>query len=469
MIVGVYCRLSVLKLSERATEAALERQEADCRAVAERHGWNVARVYPDEGMSAYRGRKRPGFEEALADLESGRIQVLICWKLDRLVRRLKDWVRVEEAVEKSGGRLVSVNDGEPDQLTLRILASMAEQESRNTSIRVRAQRDQAARAGRPQSGGRRTFGFTRDRSAVIEAEAEAIRGAADLILRGRSVREATQWINRTGVRTPTGREWQQVTLRGTLLNAALVKQRTYKGEVVAEGTWAAPPILDRGTWDRLCAILQDPSRLNRPGRPHRWLLSGLATCSICGRVLIAHYRPKSRGGAREYFCMPQPGKPNCGKTSVIAGPLEALVAEQVLQELSDGRLERALAAHGGKVTELTEQREAVRARLRTVRRWWNAGEIEDAEYREHRDELKTNLDDVQERLSRELAKSSLSELPTAEEELRSWWHTKATLDQQRQVLRNVLSSVMVGPGSKRGGPKFQSERIAPPWGIQWRI
>jgi site-specific DNA recombinase len=344
---------------------------------------------------------------------------------------------------------------------------LAREESEETSERIKLQREQAARAGLAQTGGRRTFGYSRGRTEIIEAEAKIIRGAVERILKGKSVRAVTAWANEQGSRTPTGREWQQATLRPMLLSGAIAGRRTYHGEDVAEGQWE--PIIDRETWDRLCAILRDPSRVSRPGRQGRWLLSGLARCSRCSQVLIIHYRPKSRGGGREYLCLPSPGRPSCGATSVTAEPLEAIVAEVVLQELSEGRLEQALAAHGGTVAVLSESREVLKARLRTVRQWWNTGEIEDQEYREHREELRSKLDEVQARLSRELAKSSLSELPTAEQELRSWWHDKATLDEQRQVLKSVLSSVVVGPGSKRGGPKFQSERIAPPWGVQWRV
>jgi site-specific DNA recombinase len=471
MNAGIYLRLSEAKDTDEGTEAAYERFEAVCRRLCKQRGWAVSEVYREPVVSAYKRRRRTEFKRALADLASGHIQALVAIKWARLSRNRKDTAELFDLVSERGV-VVATADGQDTttragRLALEIQAMLAREESEETSERIKLQREQAAKKGLPQTGGKRTYGYTRGRTQVIEEEAAFIRGAAERILQGKSVRAVTAWANSEGSRTTTGREWQQATLRPLLINPALAGLRTYRGEVVAEGQWE--PILTKETHERLCAILQDPSRISRPGRQGRWLLSGIARCSRCQQVLIVHYRPRSRGGGREYLCLPSPGRPSCGATSATAEPMERLVEEQVLQELIEGRLEQALAAHGGAVQELTGQREALKARLRTIRGWWNSGEIDDQEYREHRDELRAQLDEVQTRLSRELAKSSLSELPTAEQELRHWWHHKATLEEQRQVLKSVLGSVIVGPGSKKGGPKFQSARIAPPWGIQWRI
>jgi site-specific DNA recombinase len=71
MRAGVYARLSRKKATEKLTAAGMDRQEEDCRELCERNGWQVATVYPDEGISAAAGKHRPAFERAIADLESG--------------------------------------------------------------------------------------------------------------------------------------------------------------------------------------------------------------------------------------------------------------------------------------------------------------------------------------------------------------------------------------------------------------
>jgi site-specific DNA recombinase len=462
---GIYARLSILKTGEGATEAAMERQEEDCRALCRSRGWTAVRVYPDEGFSAYQGRRRPAFEEALADLQAGRIDVLVCWKLDRLVRRLKDWVRVREVVEKHGRKLVSVMDGEATPLLMDILASVAENESRNTSMRLQRQRRQAAEAGEANQGGRRLFGYTTLPRTVIDGEAAIIRELAQRLLAGESIRSLTAWANTVST-SSTGKSWNQRTLRGMLLSPALAAIRTYKGERF-EGAWE--PILPREQWEAVEALLRDPARVTRGGRPAPWLLAGLVECGRCKQTMVVHYRPKKRGGAREYSCMPAPGRPSCGKTTAIAEPLEAIIEEVILLELAEERLERALQRHGGETKELRAQRGVLRAKLAEVGEMYDDDQIDAAEYRERRSRLLSRIEKVQHQIDQQAQWSVLVQLPTAEQELRSWWHGSSTPEQRQSVVRACLHSVVVGPVEKRAGPRFDPNRLMPPYGPQWRF
>jgi DNA invertase Pin-like site-specific DNA recombinase len=463
---GVYVRPSVAKDDERATEAAMERQEDDCRRLCKSRSWVVAKVYRDEGISAYQaGKRRPQFEEALEDLAAGRIDVLVVWKLDRLARRLRDLVRVEDAVEKSGGKLVTVQEGEQAQFMLRILAAMAEQESKNTSTRLKRQRLQAAERGEPNQGGRRPFGYTTLPRTIKDDEAAVVRELADRLLAGESVRSLTAWANTVSTAT-TGKPWSQRTLRGMLLSPALAGWRTYTGSRF-EGRW--DPILDRETWEAVEALLRDPARVTRGGRPAPWLLAGMVKCGRCDQTMVIHYRSKNRGGAREYICMAAPGRASCGKTAVIAEPLEAIIEEVVLLQLVDDRLAKALEAQGGEVQELHQRREVLRAKLREVGEMFDSDEIDRPEYLARRAKLVDRLAAIQQQLDQHAQRSVLVDLPTAEEELRSWWNGSSTAEQKQSVVRACLYSVVVGPSTHRNGPRFDPGRLLPPNGPQWRF
>lgn len=464
MNAGIYARLSVLKPSERATEAALERQEDDCRDLCARRGWHVLKVYPDEGVSAYRkGRKRPGFEQAMADLEAGVVEVLVVYRLDRLVRRLKDWVRVEEVIERSGGKVVSVNEGEQSELTLRILASMGEQESKNTSERVRRQQRQAASKGGPPPGGKRLFGYGPRRETIVESEAEVVREAARRLLSGHSLRSITAWANTVSTST-TGRPWSMRTLRDTLLSPGLAGRRVYQGVDFAEGQWT--PILDRATHEMVVAILNDPTKRRRsPVVKH--LLSGLVVCGRCDAPMITHYEPKRRGGRRRYMCPSTPGRPGCGRTTVTAEPLEAVVAEMVLKRLAGPGLAKALAAHDNDPGAALELR-AAESRRDEIEHLYDTGQIQtDAFLRMHGPAVE-RVDRARGRLQAQASGSVLWSLPRVAEELEAWWASEeTTLDQRRAVLMAVVSRVLVGPALK-ASRTFDERRLLPPYGVQWR-
>ena len=120
-----------------------------------------------------------------------------------------------------------------------------------------------------------------------------------------------------------------------MLSARISGQRSYRGEIVAQGDWE--PIITPDHSARLRALLTDPARLTvRTVR--RYLLSGgLLRCRPCGAVLVA--RPRG-DGARRYVCAKGPGKPGCGGVAILAEPLEALIAEAVLYRLDTPELGR---------------------------------------------------------------------------------------------------------------------------------
>ena len=62
----------------------------------------------------------------------------------------------------------------------------------------------------------------------------------------------------------------------------------YRGEVVGSARW--PAILAEDTWRGVVAVLDDPGRRTTPGRPPRWLLSGLAVCGVCGARVVSKPR-----------------------------------------------------------------------------------------------------------------------------------------------------------------------------------
>lgn len=80
---AVYVRISRDKVG---AGLGVERQEADCRELAVRLGWNVAEVFADNDLSAYSGKRRPRYRAMLEAIRSGRIGAVLAWHTDRLHR-----------------------------------------------------------------------------------------------------------------------------------------------------------------------------------------------------------------------------------------------------------------------------------------------------------------------------------------------------------------------------------------------
>jgi site-specific DNA recombinase len=468
---GIYLRLSKGKGEEEDSDAAYERYESHSRALCERRGWNVAKVYREPIGGAYKSRNRRAFQQALSDLRSGRIQVLVAIEWARLSRNRRDNEALWDLVE-GHGVIVATADGQDTttrsgRQALEIKAMTARWESDEISERVKRQQEQAARKGGPPPGGRRLFGYGLRRETIVEDEAAVVREAARRLLAGESLRSATAWANTVSTST-TGRPWSLRTLREMLLSPGLAGRRVYRGVDFAEGRWE--PILDRGTHEMLVAILNDPAR-RTPGRGGTHLLSGLVHCGRegCGAQMITHYEPKARGGRRQYWCPSNKGlgRPGCGRTTVSAEGLERVVSAMVLKRLAGPGLAKALAAEEEDPGAAVELR-AAETRRDEIEHLYESGQIQtDAFLRMHGPAVE-HVDNARSRLQAQASRSVLWSLPRAAEQIEAWWNAEdTTTDQRRAVIRAVVSRVLVGP-AVRPSRTFDQARIRPPFGPRWR-
>src|SRR4051794_21562049 len=80
---GIYCRIS---RDKSGAGHGVERQQRDCRTLAEHLGWEVEKVYVDNDISAYSGKARPQYQAMLADIGAGVVTGVIAWHPDRLHR-----------------------------------------------------------------------------------------------------------------------------------------------------------------------------------------------------------------------------------------------------------------------------------------------------------------------------------------------------------------------------------------------
>jgi site-specific DNA recombinase len=458
--IGIYARLSQ---DRDGQQTATARQIADARALAELRGWTVAEVYEDVDLSAYKAVTRPAYERLLGDLEARRVDGVIVWKLDRLVRRAREFERFWQVCEGAGASLISVNEPidtstELGLVIVRVLMAFAELEAATMSVRIKSKAAELARNGHANRGGTRPFGLTADWSALVPEEADLIREAADRVLSGESVRGLCADWSARGVTTPTGGPWQPSPLRRLLTQSRLAGLREHRGANPVAGTW--PAIIDRDTLERLRAVLRDPHRRTTNGSPRRYLLAGLLRCSECGRRLVA--RPRG-DKVRRYVCASGPAFGGCGKLAILAEPLEELVSEMALEALDSPALEAELRrrnerqAPASDVEQLRRDEEALE---QLARDHYVDAIIGRREYLAAREALEGRITQGRRRIASETATRTLDGLTGS---ARALWPT-LSFDRRRAVLQSVLEDVTVRPG-RRGFNRFDPLRVAPTWAV----
>ncbi len=458
---ALYCRISDDRTGERA---GVQRQEEDCRQLAERKGWPVHRVYTDNDLSAWGGKLRPEYGCLLDDIKNGVVDAVVVWHQDRLHRRPKELEEFFEVCDSGGLRHMASVTGDVDLGTddgrfhLRILGAVSRKESDDKSRRIRRKMAELAKAGKGKGGGTRPFGFEPDRVTIDKGEAKLIREAARRVLAGESLRGiATDWNDRCH-RTVTGTPWKSTVLRRILTAPRTAGLRQHEGVVVADAEW--PAIIDQSTHQRLNVILGDAKRLKNEGATaRRYLLTGLAHCELCGEKLVA--RPKD--GARSYVCAGGTNFSGCGGIRCKAEPLEALIFAAVIVALDSDEFDRALR-HSGDVdqSELFDSLRDDEAGLEQLARDHYADKIiSRAEFLAARNAIEGRMEATRRKLASLEGGRALTHVPSNSEALRSAWQDKG-LDWQRALLRAVLDKVMVGP-AVRGRNRFDPDRVSLVW------
>jgi DNA invertase Pin-like site-specific DNA recombinase len=286
----IYARMSRDFTGERA---GVQRQEKECRELAQKLGLPVERVLVDNDISASTGVRRPAFEDLLAS----KPDAVIVWALDRLCRRTADLERVLAL----GVDVHSVQTGQVDlsnpagRATARTVTAWATFEIEMKNARAKAAREQKLAAGR-KAGGRRAWGYT----AAMEEhpdEADAVREAYRRVIAGESIGSIARDFNARGLVSPQAgpNGWAPNNLASSLRRGVYAGLLEHKGKQEGNGAWE--PLIDRGVWEHAQAILRDPKRLMHRGEP-KTMLAGIAKC-WCGARIVGG---ADRTGRKLYKC-----------------------------------------------------------------------------------------------------------------------------------------------------------------------
>src|SRR5258707_12512645 len=142
------CAVYTRKSSEEGLEQAfnsLHAQREACEAYirSQRHeGWTCLAQHYDDGRISGATMDRPALQQLLADIQAGKIDAVVTYKVDRLTRSLADFAKIAEIFDAKGVSFVSVTQQfntttSMGRLTLNVLLSFAQFEREVTGERIR--------------------------------------------------------------------------------------------------------------------------------------------------------------------------------------------------------------------------------------------------------------------------------------------------------------------------------------------
>ena len=138
--VASYCRVS----TDRDDQAnSFESQQRYFKEYIDRQpDWELYQVYADEGITGTSTKKRAAFNRMIADAHLGKFHLILTKEVSRFSRNILDTITYTRELKALGVGVLFMNDGistlEPDaELRLSIMGSIAQEESRKTSTRVK--------------------------------------------------------------------------------------------------------------------------------------------------------------------------------------------------------------------------------------------------------------------------------------------------------------------------------------------
>lgn len=269
-------------------------QEADARRDCERLGLSVAGVYRDNdlGASRYSAKDRPEYARLRADIEAGRVDVVVAWEASRLARDTEVFGELAKLCRKAGTQLL-INgrmhdpDDPDDEFNLGLGALLAQREVASTRKRVMRALDENARTGRVH--GRLQYGYRRiydERGNQLGQEPDPTYGPVVTemfrrIAAGETLNAVARDLNRRGVDRPTGGKWEGAHVAHIVKRQSYLGHRTHHGVITYPNAW--PALVDDETWHAAQAQIGGRgAQVKAADRTARHLLSGIITCGVCG-------------------------------------------------------------------------------------------------------------------------------------------------------------------------------------------
>lgn len=301
------CAIYTRKSTEHGLELefnSLDAQREACTSYVKSQaslGWKVIGTHYDDAAYSGGSLERPALQRLLIDIKSGRIDVVVVYKIDRLTRSLIDFAKLVEIFDARSVSFVAVTQQfntttSMGRLTLNVLLSFAQFERELASERVRDKIAASRKKGK-WMGGYSPFGYrAKDKKLYIDPdEAKIIRYIFERYLEIKNLRDLLIHLHDKNIPTrdrsaPSAPNKKKPFSYGGL--AHLLKNRIYIGEVYYKGEHFAgehASILDRKLFDSVQELLKANSIIRRQKRENNLaLFTGLIFDDRGNRMTPSH-------------------------------------------------------------------------------------------------------------------------------------------------------------------------------------
>ena len=316
--VAAYCRVS----TDNEDQAnSFESQQRYFRQYIERNpDWELYEVFADEGISGTNTKKRKEFNRMIACAKNGDFDLIVTKEISRFARNTLDSIFYTRDLKKHGVGVIFMNDNintlDGDaELRLAIMSSIAQEESRKTSERVKwgqkRQMEQGVVFGRSMLG----YDVKDGKMYINEDGAKVVRLIFHkFVNEGKGTHVIARELREEGIKPMRVKEWQNTVILRVIRNEKycgdLVQKKTYTPDFLSHEKKVNlgqeefviikdhhEPIISRELFDKANRILDEKS-LSQEGKAkhsNRYPFSGKIKCGCCGSSYVARYKTRKNG------------------------------------------------------------------------------------------------------------------------------------------------------------------------------
>ncbi len=316
--VAAYCRVS----TDNEDQAnSFESQQRYFRQYIERNpDWELYEMFADEGISGTNTKKRKEFNRMIACAKNGDFDLIVTKEISRFARNTLDSIFYTRDLKKHGVGVIFMNDNintlDGDaELRLAIMSSIAQEESRKTSERVKwgqkRQMEQGVVFGRSMLG----YDVKDGKMYINEDGAKVVRLIFHkFVNEGKGTHVIARELREEGIQPMRVKEWQNTVILRVIRNEKycgdLVQKKTYTPDFLSHEKKRNlgqeefviikdhhEPIISRELFDKANRILDEKS-LSQKGKArhsNRYPFSGKIKCGCCGSSYVARYKTRKNG------------------------------------------------------------------------------------------------------------------------------------------------------------------------------
>ena len=380
---AVYCRVSSDERLDQSFNSIDAQREAGIAYVASQkaEGWElVPDFYEDPGFSGG-NMERPGLKRLLKDIQAGKIDIVVVYKIDRLSRSLADFAKMVEVFDNHMVSFSSVTQQinsatSMGRLMLNVLLSFAQFEREVTGERIRDKIAASKRKGM-WMGGSVPLGYRVENRAlqIDHQEAELVQRIFEQFITEQSTTKIVKELNEQGIQTKRKKAFCKQSIYKILHNRTYIGEISHKGESFPaqhEG------LIDSTTWEKTHAILSQDNRQrcrNTWEKKNRndFLLRGIAYTQD-GDLLIPMATKKPNGKVYRYYVINKKihkGAEAAQSWNYQAAMLEGAVTDKLLEYLCSERMVDKYWSEIQKINPSIDEPQAVVLILRHTASIWD--------------------------------------------------------------------------------------------------